>query len=134
MKKPILKREQPPSIGGPLDFADDSFVDDYGVDPDRNGLTQCNLRVLAAAFAIRAYRAETGKLPRALDEVYKRLDPYTGIPFIYKVVADGFQIYSPGYDGDDDGGVPALFTSKGGDITVARRVDPSNLDKPVVLR
>lgn len=133
VRKPVLERSQPEPIGGPLDIGDVTALN-IGLDPGHDALTICRLRVLAAAFAIRAHRARTGELPSTLGEVYAQPDPYTGELLIYKLLEDGFQVYSPGYDGDDDGGVPARFFEEEGDITIDWGGDHNRPRNPVVLQ
>jgi hypothetical protein len=134
MHKPVLNREPPAPVGGFLErFSDPIF--DVGVDPGLNDWIRCKIRVLAAALSVRAYRAKTGSLPNKLSEVYDRLDPYTGTPFAYKRLEDGFQVYSPGYDGDDDGGRSVKgLAARDGDITVITKRYADKLENPVVLR
>jgi hypothetical protein len=132
--KPVLARKLPPPIGGPMDIYADPFLD-AGVDPGLNDWIRCKIRVTAAALAVREHRTRTGSLPDKLEDVYDRIDPYTGKPFIYKKTDGGYQVYSPGHDGDDDGGRPMTgIPSKDGDITVMISSDREDLDKPVILK
>jgi hypothetical protein len=68
------------------------------------------LRLLIADLAIRAYRAESGKLPATLSELVpayfpaEPVDPFSGRPLVYHPAQDDFLLYSVGQDGHDDGG------------------------------
>jgi hypothetical protein len=56
------------------------------------------------------YFAQHGRFPETLDEVIDDtlrtipVDLFTGTPHVYKVVTDGFVIYSAGSNGIDEGG------------------------------
>ena len=131
-EKPVLLRVQPERVGGPLDI-DDTFLQ-TGIDPSLNDFSRCNIRLLAAAFAVRIYRAKYGKLPDRLSEAYGGVDPYTGKEFIYKRLEDGWQVYSPGLNGIDDGGVPVTLPGSGRDVTVAMYRSGKKNSQPVILR
>jgi hypothetical protein len=72
-------------------------------------------RLLKAELVLRKYRLETGEFPRRLDELVPDFmsalptDPYdvNGRPLCYARTADGYLLYSVGYDRDDDGGRPS---------------------------
>ena len=71
---------------------------------------------LVATFAILAYRARHGELPRTLDELVKNgsldrvpEDPYSGKAMVYRIVGDDFTLYGVGENFLDDGGVRATW-------------------------
>jgi hypothetical protein len=74
---------------------------------DRSEQTGRNLQI---AFALAAFRADTGRYPAKLDELAPKYlaavpdDLFTGKPLVYKPTATGYQFYSFGVDGKDDGG------------------------------
>ncbi len=78
-----------------------------------------NQRGTIAALAVLRYRQENGKLPESIESLagkYLRevpLDPLSAEPLCFRPSTssfsrEGFVIYSPGIDGDDDGGTPAM--------------------------
>jgi hypothetical protein len=83
--------------------------------------TQATTRVatirhlLQAELALRKYRLETGAYPQRLNDLVPDYmpalptDPYdaSGGPLRYAQTADGYLLYSIGYDRDDDGGRPS---------------------------
>lgn len=74
--------------------------------------------------AIEAYRLRHGQLPGSLDDLVPSVlptlptEPWTGEPPLYRGLPDGsFLIYSPGFDGKDDGGQMSLLEgNRGPDI------------------
>src|SRR5262245_6198390 len=74
---------------------------------DRNEQTQRNLQV---AFALSAYRADTGRYPARLDELAPKYlagvpgDVFSGGPLIYRPTENGYLLYSVGVNGQDDDG------------------------------
>ena len=74
--------------------------------------TQAKTRLLICELALRQWRWEHESDPTALADLvpdYLRavpLDPYSGERLIYRPSADGYQLYSVGPDGVDDGGKP----------------------------
>ena len=69
-------------------------------------------RLMRTDLAIRAFRQESGRLPRSLAELTPRylhdplVDPFSGEPLRYRADGLNFQLYSVGPDGEDDGGQP----------------------------
>jgi hypothetical protein len=88
---------------------------------DRCDQNQQNVKV---AFALAAYRADTGRYPAKLDDLAPkylsavRNDLFSGQPLIYRRTEKGYLLYSVGVNGVDDGG--QLFTDDppGDDIGV----------------
>jgi hypothetical protein len=74
---------------------------------DRAIQTERNLHI---AFALAAYRADTGRYPAKLDELAPKylpeepVDLFTGKPLIYKPAEKGYLFYSAGVNGKDDDG------------------------------
>jgi len=74
---------------------------------DRSEQTQRNLQV---AFALAAYRADTGRYPAKLDELTPKYLPkvpgdlFSGGPLIYRPDADSYLLYSVGVNGIDEDG------------------------------
>jgi hypothetical protein len=72
-------------------------------------------QLLKAEIALRKYRLDTGEFPQRLNDLVPNFmstlptDPYDvkGGPLCYSRTADGFLLYSVGYDRDDDGGRPS---------------------------
>jgi len=68
------------------------------------------LRMLAIDLALRCWRAENDTYPDTLDPLAPTFfesvpeDPFTGKPFCYRRLADGFVLYSPGPTRIDHGG------------------------------
>ena len=75
-------------------------------------LRRAELRVIVLDLAIRAFRAEEGKLPDQLSDLVPKYlpavpdDPFAPGPMKYRLTVAGYTIYSVGPDGDDDGGKP----------------------------
>jgi hypothetical protein len=66
------------------------------------------------ALALTAYHAEHRRYPDTLAGLAAEgwdlpNDPFTGQPYIYRLEADGFTVYSLGPDMTDDGGLPPLW-------------------------
>lgn len=78
--------------------------------------------LLATRLALHAYQLENHAYPKSLAELVPNYLPHipadpcsdTGQPLIYRRTADGYQLYSRGYDGDDDGGRPCNVDEYGG--------------------
>ncbi|HOK67835.1 MAG TPA: hypothetical protein PLV55_13615 [Anaerohalosphaeraceae bacterium] len=73
--------------------------------------TAAQMNALIAVLAVLRYKNDTGVYPKTLDKLtaegYLRsvpMDPYSGSPMIYKVLEDGFTLYSIGEDFEDNGG------------------------------
>ncbi|MGI8982900.1 MAG: hypothetical protein ACR2FY_27080 [Pirellulaceae bacterium] len=85
-------------------------------------------RLMRTDLAIRAFRQETGRLPRSLAELAPRYlqdaldDPFSGEPLKYRADGPNFQLYSVGPDEEDDGGQPIqpgqMLDQAGYDITL----------------
>jgi hypothetical protein len=67
-------------------------------------------RLLLVDLALRSYYAEHGRWPDGLEELGSDYladmpdDPHSSRPLIYRRTADGFLLYSIGFDGQDNGG------------------------------
>jgi hypothetical protein len=74
---------------------------------DRVEQTQANLQV---AFALAAYRADTGRYPVRLDDLAPKYLPtipgdlFSGKPLIYRPTENGYLLYSVGVNGIDEDG------------------------------
>jgi hypothetical protein len=81
---------------------------DVGTTAQDRANARLDLLRLAAALAV--YRAEHGDYPQKLDDLVPGVlemlpvDLYHAKPFIYKRIDDGYLLYSPGGNGQDDGG------------------------------
>ncbi len=69
--------------------------------------------------------ARTGSFVDSLDDLRgidalgdKRIDPHTGMDFVYVQTRDGFVLYSVGPDLKDDGGRPFLSGTEKGDVVI----------------
>ena len=88
---------------------------------DRNEQTHRNLHL---AFALAAFRADTGHYPAKLDELAPKYldnipnDLFSDKPLIYKLDGDGYLLYSVGPNGKDDAGKTQDDEPKGDDIAV----------------
>jgi hypothetical protein len=88
---------------------------------DRMEQTQRNLHV---AFALAAYRADTGRYPARLDELAPKYlasvpgDMFSGGPLIYRPAEDGYLLYSVGVNGQDDEGRWLYDDPRGDDPSV----------------
>jgi hypothetical protein len=75
-------------VAGPLSRAVDLFTKD-----------RAQIRLLAVHAAIRRYRVEEGQLPDSLAVLKLgelAIDPFTGKPFEYRVLGDGYRLRSAG--------------------------------------
>lgn len=80
--------------------------------------------LLAAQLALRAHQLENNAYPKTLADLVPNYLPHvpadpcsdSGEPIIYRRSADGYQLYSHGYDGDDDGGKPCTTANEWGTI------------------
>ena len=74
--------------------------------------TQAKTRLLICELALQQWRLEQGSEPKTLADLvpdYLRavpLDPYCGKRLLYRPTDSGYQLYSVGPDGVDDGGKP----------------------------
>ena len=81
-------------------------------------------RNLQVAFALAAYRADTGRYPARLEELAPQFLPrvpddlYSGQPLIYKPSAEGYVLYSVGMNEEDDDGRGRDDEPKGDDLRV----------------
>ncbi len=88
---------------------------------DRSEQTNNNLRL---AFALAAYRAEQGRYPTKLGDVAPKYlarvppDLFTGKPLFYRTFPGGYQFYSFGVNGLDDGGHGYQDDPRGDDLGV----------------
>src|SRR5262249_29379524 len=88
---------------------------------DRTEQTQRNLQV---AFALAAYRADSGRYPARLDERAPKYlagvpgDVFSGGPLIYRPSDDGYLLYSVGVNGIDDEGRSIEDQPRGDDLRV----------------
>jgi hypothetical protein len=88
------------------------------VDETRPGAEQAAKRnearfqLLICELALRRYVLQNGHEPKTLAELTPDylpaapIDPYSGKPLVYRVSSTGYQLYSVGPDGVDDGGKP----------------------------
>ncbi len=80
--------------------------------------------VTRVAFALAAYRADSGRYPATLGDLTPKYlatvpaDLFNGKPLTYKPSGDGFLVSSVGVNGTDDGGRNFSDTSRGDDIRV----------------
>jgi hypothetical protein len=85
---------------------------------------QTILSLLVVDLAIRDYQFDHRGLPESLQALVPNqlnklpLDPFTGQPFVYHVTDGGFELYSLGPDGIDDGRAPFDRTTQLGDIVL----------------
>lgn len=85
---------------------------------------QARLRCAATALAVERYRRQHGQWPESWvallqgDFLKKEpLDPFDGEPLRWRLLADGFLVYSIGPDGKDDGGkIDHLTPQSGADL------------------
>lgn len=83
-----------------------------------------NRRTLAVAFALAAYRAEYDEYPEKLADLVPRHlaavpgDLYNGKSLVYKRTAAGYEVYSVGVNGTDDGCQLMTDTPRGDDLGV----------------
>ncbi|MFO0972986.1 MAG: OB-fold nucleic acid binding domain-containing protein [Phycisphaerae bacterium] len=84
--------------------------------------TDAQRRGTRLAVALAAVRAESGRWPRALNDLDSAVlqqagnDPWSGKPFVYKLRRGAPQLYSVGPNRTDDGGQPAK--DAGGDLVI----------------
>ncbi len=73
---------------------------------------QAKMRLLIGELAVQQYRLEHGSAPEKLADLVPGclpavpIDPYSGNPLIYRPTSSGYDLYSVGPDGVDDGGKP----------------------------
>ncbi len=73
---------------------------------------QAKRRLLTTDLAIRLHQQETGSNPERLADLVPGIlpavpaDPFGSGPLIYRRTDDGYQLYSVGPNGKDDGGTP----------------------------
>ena len=83
-----------------------------------------HFEVTRVAFALGAYRADSGRYPATLGELVPKYlaalpaDLFSGKPLAYKPSADGFLVYSVGVNGTDDGGRDYSDEPRADDIRV----------------
>ncbi len=81
-------------------------------------------RNLGVAFALAAYRRDTGHYPAKLDDLAPKYlaaipaDLFSGKPLIYRPTANGYLLYSVGVNGKDDGGRTPEDNPPGDDLCV----------------
>jgi hypothetical protein len=75
-----------------------------------------------AVLAILTYRAQEGRLPESLRQLVEAglltsvpVDPYSGVPLVYRVTDRDFTLYSAGEDFVDNGGTPGAWGDTGRD-------------------
>ena len=92
--------------------------------PRRAATAQAGTDEAVLACALERYRLANGKFPERLDALVPRFvsqlpkDTVTGEPYKYRLTDNGqFVLYSVGWNGNDDGGVPGkvLFDDRFGD-------------------
>ena len=94
---------------------------------DRSAQTQRNLQV---AFALAAYRGDTGRYPAKLEDLAPKYlaavpnDLFSGEALIYKPREKGYLLYSVGINGKDDGGKLIGDDPPGDDIGVRMPLPP----------
>jgi hypothetical protein len=86
---------------------------------DQTNSIICRGRLLLAHIALRRYRLANHAYPTSLDELVLQyldavpVDPFSGKNLIYRRLEEGYQLYSIGPDGKDDGGTPISGTAIG---------------------
>jgi hypothetical protein len=94
---------------------------------DRSDQVNRNLQV---AFALAAYRAETGRYPAQLAELAPKYlaavpgDQFSGKPLIYRAEGNGYVLYSVGQNEKDDGGKGFDDDPPGDDLRVRMPLPP----------
>ncbi len=94
---------------------------------DRASQLESNLHL---AFALAAYRADTGKYPTKLADLAPKYLPvvpsdiFTGQPLVYKPTEAGYLLYSVGQNGKDDGGTGPDDDPPGDDLVVRMPLPP----------
>jgi hypothetical protein len=87
-------------------------------------------RNVQLAFALAAYRADTGRYPAKLDDLAPKYlltvprDLFSGKPLIYRPSENGYVFYSVGPNGRDDGGRTADDDPPGDDLCVRMPLPP----------
>lgn len=71
-----------------------------------NDAAEARTRLLALEAMILLSVKESGRAPATLDDLPAalNLDPYSGLPFVYRADGPDFELYSVGPNGLDDGG------------------------------
>ena len=88
---------------------------------DRLAQSQRNLYL---AFALAAYRSDTGRHPAKLDELAPKYideipdDHFSGKPLVYRPTENGYLLYSVGVNGKDEGGRGPDDDPQGDDLRV----------------
>lgn len=76
-------------------------------------------RLCLCLLEILGNQSRTGRFPSALPDLgAKKIDPFSGAPFVYRLRADGFTLYSLGVNRTDDGGVDVRDEGRPADIVV----------------
>lgn len=94
---------------------------------DRSEQVNRNLQV---AFALAAYRADTGRYPAKLEELAPKYlaaipgDQFSGKPLIYRIEKNGYLLYSVGQNEKDDGGKGFDDDPPGDDLRVRMPLPP----------
>jgi len=76
----------------------------------RMTFARARMGLLLVDLAVKNYESEKGIFPKSLDELVPKFlpnlpkDDFSGNDFIYRPRTNGFQLYSVGYDGIDNGG------------------------------
>jgi hypothetical protein len=87
-------------------------------------------RNLHLAFALAAYQRDQGHYPAKLDELRPKYlkdvpgDLFSGKPLLYRLVDQGYLLYSVGANGVDDGGRGNDDTPRGDDLSIRMPVPP----------
>jgi hypothetical protein len=85
--------------------------------PDAVGNLQTHRRLLLTWMSILDSRRTSGSFPEELPSLGDTsLDPFTGEPFRYRLMPQGFVLYSVGRDRVDNGGVPVGGSSRESDV------------------
>jgi hypothetical protein len=93
-------------------------------------------RIVEIAFALAAYRSDTGHYPAKLDDLTPKHiatvpgDLFSGKPLIYRPIADGYVLYSVGLNCTDDGGRFYDSDPPGDDIGVRMPLSPLTKARP----
>src|SRR5581483_10287575 len=92
-------------------------------------------RNLHLAFALAAYQRDQGHFPAKLDELCPKYlkdvpgDLFSGKPLLYRLVAQGYLLYSIGPNGVDDGGRASDDVPSGDDLPIRMPVPPPRSKK-----
>lgn len=79
---------------------------------------QARRRLFIVELALHSYQSEKGAVPGRLQDLVPAyvatipLDPFNGNPPVYRVGADGYQLYSVGPNRVDDGGMPRRISGR----------------------